>query len=41
MDPINQRNSAVSEILDEFGFSEERTENFRENDAKIDHLFAL
>ena len=41
MDSINQKNSALSEILAEFGFLEEKIGNFCENNAKIDHFGPL
>ena len=41
MDSINQKNSALSEILAEFGFLEVKTGNFCENNAKIDHFGPL
>ena len=41
MDSINQKNSALSEILAEFGFLEVKTGKFCENNAKIDHFGPL
>ena len=41
MDSINQKNSALSEVLAEFGFLKVKTGNFWENNAKIDHFGPL
>ena len=41
MDPINWKNSAVSENLAEFGFIEVKIEICCENNAEIDHFGLL